>query len=68
MRGFVLIYFNSPFLGPIVYVIDGGLEFHSEGNVDLSFYAALLGGLICSEVGTSDCRYNVLRTVQRGKC
>jgi hypothetical protein len=28
MRGFALIYFYSPFLSPIVYLIDGGSEFH----------------------------------------
>jgi hypothetical protein len=27
MRGFALIYFNSPFLCPVIDHIDGGLEF-----------------------------------------
>jgi hypothetical protein len=27
MRGFALIYFNSPFLCPVVDLIDGGFEF-----------------------------------------
>jgi hypothetical protein len=26
MRGFTLIYFNSPFLRSLVYFIDGGLD------------------------------------------
>jgi hypothetical protein len=28
MGGFTLIYFNYPFLHPVVSFIDGGLEFH----------------------------------------